>query len=57
MRSDRQLDVFRDSDAMQAAAFRKAAETARVDPYWSEQEREARARYYEAEAERLEKRQ
>lgn len=52
--ADRQLDVFRDSDAVQAAAFRKAAETARVDPFWTEHEREARAKYYEAQAERLE---
>ena len=29
------LDVFRHSDAAQAAAYREAAETARVDPYWT----------------------
>lgn len=51
-----QLDVFRHSDAAQAAAYREAAETARVDPYWTEEQREARARYYQEQAERLEKR-
>lgn len=49
-----QLDVFRHSDAAQAAAYRKAAETARVDPFWTQEQREARARYYTEQAERLE---
>lgn len=50
-----QLDVFRHSDKAQADAYRKAAETARVDPFWTEAQREARARYYAEQAERLEK--
>lgn len=49
-----QLDVFRDSPQAQAAAYREAAMTARVDPYWTEEQREARHSYYMAEAERLE---
>ena len=49
-----QLDVFRDSPQAQAAAYREAALTARVDPYWTEEQRAARERYYLAEAERLE---
>lgn len=49
-----QLDVFRHSDAAQAAAYREAAMTARVDPYWTEEQREARARHYTEQAERLE---
>ena len=51
-----QLDVFRHSDAAQAQAFREAALTARVDPYWTEEQRERRVRYYTEQAERLEKR-
>lgn len=50
-----QLDVFRHSDTSQAEAYRKAAETALVDPFWTEAQREARHRYYLAEAERLER--
>lgn len=50
-----QLDVFHHSDKSQAAAYRKAAETALVDPFWTEEQREARARYYTEQAERLEK--
>jgi hypothetical protein len=49
-----QLDVFRDSPQAQAAAYREAALTARVDPYWTEEQREARARYYQEQAERIE---
>ena len=49
-----QLDVFRHSDTSQAEAYRKAAETALVDPFWTEAQREARARYYTEQAERLE---
>lgn len=52
-----QLDVFRHSDAAQAAAYREAANTARVDPFWTDEQREARHRYYLAEAERLEQQQ
>lgn len=51
----RQLDVFRHSDPAMARAYREAAETARRDPYWTPEQGEARARYYEAEAERIEK--
>ena len=51
---NRQLDVFRHSDTSQAEAYRKAAETALVDPFWTEAQREARARYYTEQAERLE---
>lgn len=49
-----QLDVFRDSPQAQAAAYREAALTARVDPYWTEEQRAARERYYLAEAARIE---
>ena len=52
-----QLDVFRHSDAAQAQAFRVAAEVARVDPFWTDEQRETRVRYYTEQAERLEKRQ
>ena len=51
-----QLDVFRHSDAAQAAAYREAAETARVDPYWTDAQREARVKHYLDEAKRLEAR-
>lgn len=52
-----QLDVFRDSPQAQAAAYREAALTARVDPYWTEEQREARSAFYLAEALRLEQQQ
>lgn len=52
-----QLDVFRDSPQAQAAAYREAALTARVDPYWTEEQRAAREAFYLAEAERLEQQQ
>lgn len=52
-----QLDVFRHSDAAQAAAYREAAKTARVDPYWTEEQRAAREAFYLAEALRLEQQQ
>lgn len=55
MSRQQQLDVFRHSDQAQAAAYRMAAETARVDPFWTEEQQEARARFYEQEAERLER--
>lgn len=38
----------------EAAAWRIAAETALVDPYRSERERQERADYYRNQAERLE---
>lgn len=53
--SQDQLDVFRDSAMACADAYRKAAETARLNPFESYEKREARARYYEAEAEKLER--
>lgn len=49
-----QLDVFRDSPQAIAAAYREAALTARVDPFWTEEQREHRVRYYTEQAERLE---
>lgn len=49
-----QLDVFRHSDAAQAAAYREAANTARIDPFWTDEQREQRVRYYTEQAERLE---
>lgn len=52
-----QLDVFRHSDAAQAAAYREAAKTARVDPHWTEEQRAAREAFYLAEALRLEQQQ
>ena len=52
-----QLDVFRHSDTSQAEAYRNAAETALVDPFWTAEQREARARYYTEQAERLEQQQ
>ena len=54
MRHDQQLDLIRHSDAAIAAAYRQAAETARVDPFWTDDQREARARHYLAEASRIE---
>lgn len=50
-----QLDVFRHSDQSQAAAYRKAAETAQVDPFWTEEQRQQRVAYYLGEALKLEK--
>lgn len=50
-----QLDVFRHSDAALAAAYREAAKTARANPYEPEEKAERRAKFYEQEAERLEK--
>lgn len=49
-----QLDILTHSDAACAAAYREAARVARLNPYESYEKREARARYYEAEALRLE---
>lgn len=49
-----QLDVFRDSPQARAAAYREAALTARVDPYWTEEQRAARSAHYLAEADRIE---
>lgn len=49
-----QLDVFRDSTAVIAAAYRAAAQTARLNPYEPHDKREQRARHYESEAARIE---
>lgn len=55
-RDVQQLDVFRHSDAALAAAYRKAAEIAALDPHYPRQsDREKRAAYYLAEAERIER--
>lgn len=51
-----QLDVFDRSDAKLASAYRMAAETVLHDPYFPDSERENRALYYTAEAERFESR-
>lgn len=53
-RMSQQLDIFRDDRATKAREFRIAAETARRDPNWTPEQGERRARYYEAEAEKLE---
>jgi hypothetical protein len=50
-----QTDWLRDSPAAQAAALRVMAQTARIDPHWTPEQGESRARYYETEAERLER--
>lgn len=55
MKSTDQLDLIRHSDAAKAHAYRVAADTARVDPFWTEEERAKRAAYYEAEAKRFER--
>ena len=39
-----------------ARAYRVAAETARMDPFWTPEDGERRARQYLAEAEKLERR-
>jgi hypothetical protein len=49
-----QLDVFRHSPKAVAQAYRIAAESARRNPFETPDQGEARARYYEAEADRLE---
>jgi len=50
------LDVFDHSDAVNARAYRMAAETVAFDPYFPESERPARIAYYNAEADRFEAR-
>ena len=49
-----QTDIFRDTPAAMARVYRIAAETARSNPFMTQDEGEARARYYLREAERLE---
>lgn len=56
MKSTDQFDLLRHSDAAKANAYRVAADTARVDPFWTEEERAKRAAYYEAEANRFDQR-
>lgn len=47
MRSDNnQLDLLRSSDAELAKAYRIAAETAKIDPFWTPDEAMKRAAYY-----------
>ncbi len=53
MRSDRQLDLYRHSPDARAEAYRAAAETARRNPFETPEAAEQRARFYEAEAARL----
>ena len=48
-----QPDLLRDSPAVRAQQWRTQAETARNDPYWRPEERERRAAYYEAQAQRI----
>jgi len=55
MRSDEQMDIFRDSDAMMASVFRKAADAARHDPHWTPAEQQAREAHYLQEAARYER--
>jgi hypothetical protein len=52
----RQPDLIRNSPPELARAYRLAAETARRDPHFAPHDAEQRARFYEREAERLEKR-
>lgn len=52
----RQPDLIRNSPPELARVYRIAADTARRDPHFTPDAAEARARYYLAEAERLEKR-
>lgn len=54
VKSTQNLDIFRNSDAGIAAAYRPAADTMRHDPHWTDEEREQRARYYEEQAKRHE---
>lgn len=52
MRNDRQPALPMPDPAL-AAAYRQAADTARYDPFFTPEQREARAAYYESEAARL----
>ena len=52
---NQQTDLFRHTPPFLAQAHRQAAEHARLNPYESHDEREARAAHHLAEAERLEK--
>lgn len=51
MRSDtNQLDLYRHGDSGLADAFRKAADTARRNPFETPDQCEARAQHYEQQA-------
>ena len=50
-----QPDLIRNSPPELAKAYRLAAETERRNPHFTPDAAEARARYYEREAERLER--
>lgn len=51
-----QLDLYRHSPHAMAKAYREAADTVRHrDPYWTPDEAETRAKFYEQEAARLER--
>jgi hypothetical protein len=50
------LQGFRVGPAKMAESYRIAAETARCDPFYSPDEGERRARYYEAQAREWESR-
>lgn len=50
---EQQLDIFRNRQ-WTAAEWRAAAETARIDPYWTPEQGEQRARYYEQKAKEAE---
>jgi hypothetical protein len=49
-----QRDLFRDSPRAMAHHFRVAAETERRNPFFTPDQAESRAKFYEAEAQRLE---
>lgn len=57
MRSDgrRQPDLLLHSPPELAKAYRVAADAARINPFETHEQREARARHYEAQAEALER--
>lgn len=56
MKSTENRDIFLHSDANLARLNRIAADTAWHNPYWTDREREERAKHYEAEAARHERR-
>jgi hypothetical protein len=55
MKSTDQLDLYRDDPRAVARAHREAAETARRNPFETPDAAEARARYYEAQADAIER--
>jgi len=54
LQTDPQLDLYRHGDAAMAQAHRLAADAARRNPFETPDRAEARARYHEAEAAKLE---